>query len=269
MALVNQSDDAGAVVAPVHPAVRKIGFGDLRDALAKGLDDFNAYPTHAVMLSIIYPIVGLILGGLVFRLDVLPLLYPIAAGFALLGPFAAIGLYEVSRCREQGLQVNWRNTFGVLRSRSIGDIVALGLVLMALFVAWLAAANAIYALIFGDTVPTSIDAFARQILTTPSGATLLIVGNAVGFVFALVAFAISVISFPLLVDRQVGAPIAVLTSISAILKNPVPMLSWGFFVAVCLALGSLPFLFGLAVVVPILGHATWHLYRKVVVRDPS
>jgi uncharacterized membrane protein len=248
------------------PAIRRIGFSDLRDALSNGLDDFNAYPTHAVFLAIIYPIVGLILGGLVFRFDLLPLLYPVVAGFALLGPVAAIGLYEVSRMRELGQEVSWRHAFGVLRSRSIGAILALGLALMAIFIAWLGAANAIYTHTFGDVMPTSMGEFARQVFTTPAGQSLLISGNAVGFVFALVAFTVSVVSFPMLVDRPVSATTAAVTSIRAVLANPLPMLAWGFFVAVALALASLPFLFGLAVVMPILGHATWHLYRRVVER---
>jgi len=263
--MTNQAKDQNPGQADL-PKICKIGFADLREALARGVDDFNAFPTHVVFLSMIYPVVGLILGGLVFQLNVLPLLYPIVAGFALVGPFAAIGLYEVSRCREQGADVNWRHALGVVRSPSMGAILALGLALVAIFVAWLLAAKAIYTWTLGDVVPTSIGEFAQQIFNSPSGARLIIVGNAVGLLFALVAFAISVVSFPLLVDRDVGPATAALTSVRAVLKNPLPMLAWGSFVAASLALGSLPFLFGLAVIVPILGHSTWHLYRRVVKR---
>jgi uncharacterized membrane protein len=206
-----------------EPVIRRIGFSDPRDTLSKGLDDFNAYPTHAVFLAIVYPFVGLILGGLVFRFNLLPLPYPVVAGFALLGPLAAIGLYEVSRTREQGQEVTWRGAFGVLRSSSIGAILALDVVLMVIFVAWLGAATAIYTQTFGDMVPTSVTDFAQQIFSTPAGQTLFITGNAVGFVFALVAFAISVVSFPMLVDRPVGATTAAVTSIRAVLEDPVPM----------------------------------------------
>lgn len=164
-----------------------------------------------------------------------------------------------------GLEVNWRHTFGLVQSHSIGAILILGLFLLGIFVAWLAAADVVYQKTLGVTPGASVGEFLRQVLTSTPGATLLIVGNAVGFVFALVAFAISVVSFPMLVDQNVSVFAAVKTSVRAVLRNPVPMLSWGFFVAAVLAIGSLPFLLGLAVVVPILGHATWHLYRRVVV----
>lgn len=247
------------------PQVRKIGYGDLRDAFAKGLEDFNAVPSHAVFLSLIYPIVGIVLGRALFQSNIVPLVFPLIAGFALLGPFAAIGLYEISRLREQGQPVTWRNGLGVLRSRSIGSILVLGGALLCLFLAWLGAAYMIYRMTFGAEMPVSITEFIHQIFTTSAGVRLLVIGNAVGALFALVAFAISVVSFPLLVDRDVGAAAAVVTSLKAILTNPIIMLQWGILVAVALAVGSLPFLFGLAVVIPILGHATWHLYRKVVV----
>lgn len=261
---VDRNSISSSVVDPSYPEVRKIGFADLREVVAKGVDDFRANPSHVVFLSIIYPIVGLILARTLSHYEVLPLLFPLIAGFALIGPFAAIGLYEVSRCREQGLSVTWRHAFGVFRSRSIGAILALGLVLLAIFLAWLGTANAIYTSIFGDVVPASVLEFARQVFTTSAGAMLLVLGNVVGLVFALVAFSISVVSFPLLVDRNISAANAAITSVRAILKNPVAMLAWGIFVAASLALGSLPLLFGLAVVMPILGHSTWHLYRKVV-----
>jgi len=251
------------------PAVRTIGIAELKEALLKGIDDFWAMPSHAMFLSLIYPVVGVILGRLTFGYDVLPLLFPIIAGFALIGPFAAIGLYELSRRREHGLDVSWRRAFDVIYSPSFAAIAALGLLLMAIFVIWLATAQAIYIANFGYAPPESLQTFIRQIFTTPAGWRLIVIGNFVGFLFAVVVLTLSVVSFPLLLDRNVGVMAAVLTSVRAVLKNPVTMAVWGLIVACALAIGSLPLFFGLAVVMPVLGHATWHLYRRVVESDPN
>jgi len=243
--------------------VRTIGAADLRDALAKGLDDFKAMPTFALFLVIIYPIIGLILFRVVFETDLLPLAFPLIAGFTLIGPFAAIGLYQLSRLREQGLSVSWE-AMKLHRTPSFGAIVTLGIVLTAIFFAWLATAQTIYHLIFGSAVPVSIEEFARQVFTTSAGWTLIIVGCGVGFVFAAVVLTISVVSFPMLLDKNVDAGTAVRTSVRAVFANPTTMAMWGLVVAGGLVIGALPFLVGLAIVLPVLGHSTWHLYRKVV-----
>ena len=253
-----------ADASPDHPTIRKIGPADLWDVLARGIDDFKAKPSHVLLLVILYPIVGLILIRLSAGYDMLPLVFPILAGFALLGPMAAIGLYELSRRRESGLDVTWRHAFDVLRSPSIRAIATLSTLMMAIYFSWLGAALGIYGLFFGAAVPASIEEFVRQIFTTPAGWGLIIVGCGVGFLFAVVVLAISVVSFPMLIDRDVGAMTAIHTSVRSVIANPVTMAMWGLIVAASLVVGSLPFLFGLAVVMPVLGHATWHLYRKVV-----
>ena len=255
---------ASAIWRPGEPIIHEIGLADLRDAVDKGIEDFKAVPSQAVFLCIIYPVIGLILFRLSFGYDMLQLAFPLIAGFSLVGPFAAIGLYELSRRREQGLDVSAWHALDVLRSPSIGAIARLGLVLMAIFFAWLGAAQLIYMQIFGGAVPASLQEFARQILTTPAGRQLIIVGNGVGFLFAVVVLVIGVVSFPMLVDRNVGAATAVRTSVRAVIENPMTMAVWGLFVAGALVVGSLPLFFGLAVVFPVLGHSTWHLYRKVV-----
>jgi uncharacterized membrane protein len=261
------------VIAPAEPAdelpvVRSIYPADLREALRKGVDDFRAMPTHVVFLSVLYPIVGLVLIRALFASDLVPLLYPLAAGFALIGPFAAIGLYELSRRRELGLDTSWKHAFDIIHSPSLRAIVSLGLLLLAIFGIWVASAHAIYVASFGDHKFASPIDFVQEVLTTPQGQNLIIVGNAVGFLFAALAASVSVISFPLLLDRDVGFPAAVYTSVKAVLRNPVTMAMWGLVVASGLVIGSLPFFFGLAVVIPILGHSTWHLYRRVVEPDP-
>lgn len=254
----------GAGAMPAQPSIRRIDFADLKDALAKGVDDFMAMPTHAMFLCAIYPIIGLLLARLAFGYSILPLLYPLASSFALIGPLAALGLYELSRRREAGLAGSATHAFDVLRSSSIGAIAALGILLLLVVGVWLAIANAIYVADFGYASPASLGQFIHDVLTTRPGWNLIIVGNAVGFCFAVVVLTISVVSFPLLLDRDVGAAVALLTSIRAVVENPLTMAMWGLIVAVLLALGSLPFFLGLTVVLPVLGHATWHLYRKVV-----
>jgi uncharacterized membrane protein len=258
---------ASAIWRPGEPAVKTIGMASLRHAVAKGIEDFNAVPTFAVFLGIIYVVLGLILYRLSFGYEVLPLVYPMLAGFALLGPFAAIALYELSRRREQGLDVSVEHLFEVFRSPSIGAIVRLGLVLTGLFLAWLALAQLMYTQIMGGAVPASLEEFVRQVLTTPAGHQLILVGNAVGFLFAALVLVISVVSFPMLVDRDVSAATAVRTSVRAVIASPLAMAAWGLFVAAALVVGALPLFFGLAVVFPVLGHATWHLYRRTVSVD--
>jgi uncharacterized membrane protein len=247
-----------------HPSIRRIGVEDLGIALKKGLDDFLAMPTHLIFIGVFYPLFGIVLGALTFSANALPLLFPLVSGFALVGPFAAIGLYELSRRRELGLRTSYRHVFDVLQSPSLPAILALGLVLMGIFVAWLLTAQALYVWLYGAFAPESYTRFLGEVLTTQRGWTLILVGHAVGFVFAAVVFAISVISFPLLLDRDVGVVCAVETSVRAVLANPGPMALWAAIIAALLMIGSAPLLVGLIVVVPVLGHATWHLYRRTV-----
>ena len=257
----------GATTVPEQLTVRRIGFADLKDALAKGIDDFYAMPTHAIFLCAIYPVIGLVLARLAFGYSILPLIYPLASGFALVGPFAALGLYELSRRREAGLEISASHAFDVLQSSSIGAIAALGLVLLMVFGIWIDIANNIYVSNFGYAPPASLTQFAYDVLTTPAGWTLIVVGNSAGLLFAAAVLTIGVMSFPLLVDRDVGAAVALLTSIQAVIKNPLVFAAWGLIVGALLLIGSLPLFLGLTVVLPVLGHSTWHLYRKVVVAD--
>jgi uncharacterized membrane protein len=256
---------AGTRDAPARPQLRAIRPVDLEDALARGLSDFVAMPTHIVFLCLIYPIVGLFLGRLAFGYEMLPLLFPLMAGFVLIGPFAAIGLYELSRRREQGLEACWTDAFDVLGSPSFAAIAALGFLLMLIFTVWLAAADWIYVATFGNQPVASIGNFLDQILTTSSGWKLIILGNGIGFLFATLVLTISVVSFPLLLDHEVGVVTAIVTSTRLVFESPLAMSLWGLIVAGLLVIGSLPFFIGLAVVMPVLGHSTWHLYRKAVI----
>ena len=246
------------------PVIRTIGLSELHRALQRGWEDFKAVPSHAIILCVIYPVLGLMLARAVLGYSVLPLLFPLAAGFALLGPFAALGLYEMSRRRERGEQATAWDALEVVRSPSFGAMLGLGALLLALFVTWVATAQAIYIAAFGYAGATGFSDFAERVLTTSQGWWLIVVGCGVGFLFALVALCISVVSFPLMLDRHAGAGDAMVTSLRAVARNPVPMAVWGLIVAVLLVAGSLPAFLGLAVVIPLLGHATWHLYRETI-----
>src|SRR5262249_53865774 len=259
----------GADTIRARPTVRRTGLAALKAALARGLADFSAIPTHAVFLCLIYPIVGLVLARAILGYALLPLLFPLAAGFALVGPFAAIGFYALTRRREQGLDISWEDRFDVRRSPSRAAVAALGFLLPVTLAIWIGVAHATYVATFRYAPAASIPHFLRQVFPTPAGWMLIIVGNFVGFLFAVTVLIVSVVTFPLLVDREVGAVEAVLTSVRAVAANPVIMAVWGLIVAALLVIGSLPFFFGLAVVVPVLGHSTWHLYRKVVEPAPS
>lgn len=262
MAEVTLVSEDGA--AQLEPVVKKIGLADLRTALAKGYDDFNEMPTQLIFLGVIYPIIGFVAARSASGGALLPLLYPLVAGLSLMGPIAALGIYELSRRREQGLPTSWLNTLDVLRSPAIGSIAALGILMAVVFVAWLYAAQAVYRATMGESLPGSFFGLLGAVVTTGAGWRLILWGHVVGLFFAAIILSLTVVSFPLLLDRNVGLQVAVRTSIRAVLRNPVPMAVWGIIVAVLLALGCLPLFVGLAVVMPILGHATWHLYRRVV-----
>jgi uncharacterized membrane protein len=249
--------------------VRKIGLSDLRDALKRGLDDFWGMPSYLAFVGVIYAFCGLLLASMTSYRNELHLLFPLAAGFALIGPFAAIGLYEMSRRRELGLQTNWKFAFNVLRSPSLPAIAALGLILVGIFLAWLACAEALWAWLFGVRGPASLAALLHMVVSTPKGWLLFGLGGLIGFGFSALTLCISAVSFPMLLDRDCGLVAAISTSLDVARKNPFALGAWGLIVAVLLVVGSLPLFVGLALVIPILGHSTWHLYRAAVERDPA
>lgn len=258
------ADQMGSGKVREMPVVRKLDMDDILHSLAAGLEDFAACRSDAMFLVLFYPIIGIALVVMSLSMNLLPLIVPMIMGFAILGPVAAVGLYEMSSRREAGFEPRWLDALAVLRSPAFGAILVLGLYLAALFIIWLVAADMIYSRTLGPEPPASIMAFATEVVTTRQGWIMAITGGAVGAVFAFAALAMSLVSFPLLMDRHVGLPVAVATSLKVIRKSPLVCLTWGAMVGVALILGSIPFLAGLIIVVPVLGHATWHLYRRAV-----
>jgi len=246
------------------PQIRKLEIADIGHALRAGWHDFLAGRTDVMFLVLVYPVAGLVLVGFALHMQLLPLLLPLVMGFALLGPVAAVGLYEISRRREAGQSASWLDGLGVVRHPRFGAVLVLGVYLAALFVGWMIAAHAIHGWTMGPGAPASIPGFLREVATTPAGWTMAIAGTLVGGCFALAALAISVVSFPLLLERDVGVPVAVATSARLLRENPRVVLSWGALIGTALVLGALPLLLGLVVILPVLGHATWHFYRRAV-----
>ena len=256
-----------ALAAPLK--VRPIGPRDCFSALRQGFVDFLEMPTYPAFVGLFYAVAGIALVAMSSFRNALHLVFPFAAGFALIGPFVALGLYELSRRRERGLAVRGGDAFAVVRSPALPSILAFGLLLLAIFAAWIFVAELIYVWLFGPSPPAAALPFITEVLTTERGWLLIVVGGLAGFCFAALALCISVVSFPLMLDRDVGLVPALEASLRVTRANPLAVALWGLIVAVALILGSLPVFLGLAVVMPVLGHATWRLYRSAIERDPA
>jgi uncharacterized membrane protein len=255
-------------IAPA-PVARRLGAADCFAALAEGFDDFLAMPTYPVFVGLFYGVAGIVIAAFSSLSNAVHLIFPLAAGFAIIGPFVAIGLYEMSRRRERELTVRWRDAFAVLGSPASPSILAFGLLLFAIFAAWIVAAQLLYVWLYGPDPPPALIPFLQDVLTTGRGWALILVGGAVGFCFAALALCVSVVSIPLMLDRDIGLVPAIDASLRLSRANPLAIALWGLIVAAALVLGSLPLFFGLAVVMPVLGHATWRFYRRAIERDPA
>jgi uncharacterized membrane protein len=272
--LVHAAHAAGSLHRSLHhvqetihspaPIIRRIAPSDVWAALRAGFEDFKAYRSDVVFLCAIYVVIGLVAVRVAVGTALLPLLFPLASGFAIVGPLAAVALYEMSRRREQGAKISWLNAFDVLKAPAAGAIAVLGVALVAVFLLWLAVAWAIWRYTLGPVLPQSYLTFLHETIFTAPGHVMIVVGIGAGFLFALFAMMLSVVSFPLLIDRDAGLDTAVKTSFRAVIANPGPMALWGLVVVGALVIGTIPFFIGLAIVVPVLGHATWHLYRRLV-----
>lgn len=260
-----EGDDAVRASAPdlddpVWPA--RIRTGDVLTALRLGWHDFAAAPGAGVLLAAIVAALGLLLVAAAVRHALVPLVVPLVGGFALVGPFAAVGHYRTSRRRECGLATPWWRMPALLAGPRCGAVLGLGLVLTALTCAWLGVAAVLTHLML--TPHADAATMAHALVATPAGHRLMAVGAVVGAAFAFPVFAVSVVAFPMLVDRDVDPVTAALTSCAAVAQNPGPMALWALVVVFGLGLGALTMMLGLLVVLPVLGHGTWHLYRRLI-----
>jgi uncharacterized membrane protein len=246
--------------------IRKIGTEDLRWALSAGWRDFQEKRGDLIFVALIYPLIGLVAAVAAFNDAALPLFFPAVAGLSLLGPAVAAGFYELARRREAQLESTWRHFFDPLSGPGRDTLIMLTVGLMVIFGVWIGFAYAIYAALLGPDLPHGIAAFFTRVFTTPEGWAMMLLGNIVGAFFATIVLVCTVVSFPMAVDRAVDPATALNTSIRAARANPAMMIGWGWRVIGLLALGCLPAFIGLAVVLPVLGYATWHLYTRLVER---
>lgn len=245
--------------------VRTIGTADLKDALRQGWADFLERRGDLVFIGVIYPVVGLIAAFVALQGSLAHLLFPVAAGIALMGPAVAVGFYELARRREQGQEADWSHFADVTKRPAFDSILIVAGLLLTIFVAWLVVAAALYVALMG-AAPETPGSFVQRLFTTPEGWALIVLGNLAGAAFSALVLTVSVVSMPMLVDKDVDVRTAVATSVQAVMANKGMMVRWALAIAALLVVGFIPFMVGLAVVLPVLGYATWHLYTKLVVR---
>ena len=248
------------------PAVRKIDTADLDWALAEGWRDFREKRGDLIFAGLLYPLIGLLTAAVVFNNRLVPLFFPLVAGLSILGPAVASGFYELARRRENGEDASWSHFLDPLRGRSRGGIGLLTLGLAMLFLLWVATAWGIYQATLAPLAPRGLDGFVQTLFGTRQGWAMILLGNAAGGLFAVATLVLTIVSFPLVVDKPVDAGTAILTSVRAVRENPTQVTHWGVRIALLLALGALPAFIGLAVILPVLGYATWHLYTRLVER---
>lgn len=254
-------DAAASVKRPI--AINAITYNDVAKALREGLRDFQRAPLYGLFFGLCYAVFGWFILLLLFRYDASAYAYPLMTGFALVAPFAAAGFYEISRRLEKGEALSWGAVLGCIFGRGGKAVGIMAVVTTFAYIIWLDIAAALYVMFFGLR-PLRMPGLIEAILTTPAGFVFFAVGNVVGAVIALLVFSIMVVSLPIVFDRQVDFVTAMITSVKSVIANPKPMLLWCLIIGVLLGLSLLSVFLGLIVVLPILGHTTWHLYRRVV-----
>ena len=257
-----------SVSGKVDPVVRRITATDIAEALSGGLRDFQAKPLYGLAFGAIYVAGGIVILLSLTAFGMVYLAYPLAAGFALIGPFVAIGLYEVSRRREAGEPISIAGIWAKVRSR--GELGWMAFVTLFIFLIWMYQVRLLIALLLGLNASfATLPQFITVVLTTNEGLLFLAIGNAVGAALSLILFSLTVVSFPLLLDRDVDFVTAMVTSVRAVVMSPLPMIGWAAVIVVLLIVSALPYFLGLLVTLPVLGHATWHLYRRIVEPLPT
>ncbi len=249
---------------PGMPHLATISFADIGAAFAHGMSDFRQAPVYGLFFGGIFAVAGVIIVASVLWLDMPWMIYPFAIGFPLVGPFAAVGLYEVSRRLEAGEALDWNGILSVIWRQRTREFSWMAFVSLFIFWIWIYQVRLLIAIILGFKASTSLDRFLHVLVSTQEGLIFLLVGHIVGAILALVLYSVTVISLPFLVERNTDFVTALATSVRAVFTSPVPMLGFGLCVTILIIAASLPLFAGFLVVLPILGHTTWHLYRRIV-----
>ncbi|MBW4024001.1 MAG: DUF2189 domain-containing protein [Proteobacteria bacterium] len=257
--------DRDAAASPWPIEVRHIGLGALMPALKAGFEDLRALRTDQITIAVIYSICGLIVAAVIADRALVPFLFPACAGFALIGPLATLWYAALSRAHEQTGDGKSEHAMRVFRGPRMKTLRILGGAAILLFLLWNGAAALIYEWTLGSSSAKPNSFFLVRVFTTGAGWELTIIGCGVGMIFAVIAVAIGCVSFPLAIDKPVTAWEAIQVSMQAMARNPLFMVCWGIVIVAGLLIGAIPGLIGLAVTLPILGHATWHVYRRIVV----
>ncbi|MEM9059144.1 MAG: DUF2189 domain-containing protein [Pseudomonadota bacterium] len=248
------------------PAVRTITRADVMYALNAGLADLAAAPIYSLFFGAVFSVTGVVIMIMLFVQGSSYWVLPLAAGFPLIGPFAAVGLYEISRRREAGLELSWPVVLGAVMREGKTQIPSYAFVVLFVYLIWVYLAHLVFALTFGlkplTNVMTSFD-----LLLSSSGIAMLVAGTLIGGAVSVFLFCISVITVPMLMDREIDIVSAMVTSVRAVIASPQPMLFWGILLAVVMAVAMVPLFLGVILAFPVLGHASWHLYRRVMITD--
>ena len=255
---------AATPAASTMPKVNALTAADLRACLAQGISDFARAPLYGLFFGAVFTIIGMVIVLALTSWGTPWMIYPFAIGFPLVGPFAAAGLYEVSRRLENGSPLGWSQVLSAVWAQRRRELSWMAFVMLFVFWMWMYQVRLLLALILGRMSFSTLEKFLTVVFTTEQGWTFLAVGHLVGGALSLVLFSITVISIPLLMDREVDIITAMITSVKAVLASPLPMLLWGVAVTLAVLIACAPFFLGLLVVLPVLGHATWHIYRRAV-----
>lgn len=250
----------------VLPEIAAVGVGDIGPVLRAGLRDFLRAPAFGLFFSAFYVAGGLVLWAVYAAAGQDWWLMPFVVGFPLLAPFVAVGLYEVSRRIEAGEVLDWPKVLGVVFAQKDRQVPSMGVVILLIFMVWVVVAHTIFGVFMGLSAMANP---SPAVLLQGNGPVMLLVGTIVGAGFAAVLFSVTVVGLPLLLHKEVDFITAMIVSVQAVLQNVVPMAIWGCAIAALIFLGMVPLFLGLFVILPVLGHATWHMYRRLMPDQPA